>query len=253
MNLALNLNFDLALLRLVGRFWAQTPLKSTLKIMKLIASFFLSLVLWAPAVRAELATGGATGSTSRSGTDSFAVEDSKSSKDAGSTSLLKEHLSEQERQEQLAAEKARIAARLKPADEALLRKLEAAKLKAAGAKDGPDTWVDSVLTPVKEAVQPLKETLDHLSKKDPEADKTLPLPKLPEPVVILSEDQKKRTQIVSILLWEQFIEQAKPWLLGGAVFLLLGIGLVQFMASSRSRPARGGDRRVVKSRRKGRV
>ena len=221
--------------------------------MKLIASVFLSWVLLAPAVRAELAIGGAAGNTSRSGTDSFAAEDSKSGKDANGSSLLKEHLSEQERQEQLAAEKARIAARLKPANEALQRKLEAAKLKTADNKEGPGTWVDSVLTPVKEAVQPLKESLDQLNKKDPEADKALPLPKLPEPVIIVSEDQKKRTQMVSAILWDQFIEDAKPWLIGGLAFILLGIGLVQLMVNSRVRASRGSDRRVVKSRRKGRA
>lgn len=220
--------------------------------MKLIASIFLSLLLQTPVVRAELAIGGATGNSSRSGTDSFAAEDSKSGKDANGTNLLKEHLSEQERQEQLAAEKARIAARVKPADEALLRKLEAAKPKTADGKEGPATWVDSVLSPVKEAVQPLKERLDQLNKKDLEADKALPLPKLPEVEVIVSEDQKKRTQIVSAMLWDQFIEEVKPWLMGGLIFILLGIGLAQLMVNSRGSASRESDRRVVKSRRKGR-
>lgn len=240
--------------------------------MNLIACL-LSLMLLAPALHAELATGAAagsaTGSQGRTALDgnSFSSEldkagrgagDSNSGKDAGDAALLKEHLSEQERLDRIAAEKARIAARLKPADEALKRKLEAEKLKSAGGKDAPETWVDSALAPVKEAIKPIKESLDQLHKKDGEADAARHVPKIQEPVLgVVPEEQKKRSQWVSAILWEQFIEDAKLWLIGGAVLLLFGLGFVQFFASSRtgsSRTSRSArpSRSPVKARHRGR-
>ena len=240
--------------------------------MKLIAHF-LALMLLAPALQAELATGAATGSATGTagrtalGGNSFSSEldkagghagDLNSGKSTGDAALLKEHLSEQERLDQMAAEKARIAARLKPADEALKRKLEAEKLKSAGVKDTPETWVDSALAPLKEAVKPIKESLDQLTKKDTEADAALHLPKIPEPVLVaVPEEQKRRSQWISKILWEQFVEDAKPWAIAGAVLLLLGLGLAQFFANSRGSSSRSPrntqtSRSPAKGRRRGR-
>ena len=236
--------------------------------MKLIAHF-LALMLLAPALQAELATGTAAGSATGTagraalGGNSFSSEldkasglagDSNSGKGVGDAALLKEHLSEQERLDRVAAEKARIAARLNPADEALKRKLEAEKLKSAGAKDTPETWVDSALAPLKEAVKPIKESLDQLTKKDGEADTALHLPKMQEPIlVVVPEEQKRRSQSVSTILWEQFVEDVKPWAIGGAVLLVLGLGLAQFLAKSGGGPSRSTptSRSPVKGRRRG--
>ena len=229
--------------------------------MKLIAHF-LALMLLAPALQAELATGTAAGSATGTagraalGGNSFSSEldkasglagDSNSGKGVGDAALLKEHLSEQERLDRVAAEKARIAARLNPADEALKRKLEAEKLKSAGAKDTPETWVDSALAPLKEAVQPLKETWEQFRKKEGEADKALPVPKAPEFVVVaVPEEQKRRSAWVNAILWDQFMEDAKPWLVGGGILMVILFGFVQFFANTpggsarpTSRPAKG--------------
>ena len=226
-------------------------------------------MLLAPALHAELATGAAAGSPGRTaqGGHSFSSEldkagreagDLNSGKDAGDATLLKEHLSEQERLDRIAAEKARIAARLKPGDEALKRKLEAEKLQSADGKDAPETWVDSAFAPVKEAIKPIKESLEQLNKKERDADAVSHAPKIPEPVLVaVPDEQKKRSQWLSEILWEQFIEESKPWLIGGGVLLLLGLGFVQFFASSRGGSARNtrstrAPRSPIKNRRGGR-
>ena len=230
--------------------------------MKLIAHI-LVLILLAPAVHAELATGSAAGTSGPAplGGNGFSNELEKANRDAANANagndasggaLLKEHLSEQEKLDKIAAEKARIAARLTPADEALKRRLELEKLKSTATKETPDGWADSLLAPLKEAARPLKESWDQLRKKDGAPDPALAVPKAPEPILILvPEEQKKRSQFISSILWNQLVEDAKPWLIGVGLLFVLGVGAVQFLANGKNASSRAS-RSPVKSRRRGR-
>ncbi|MEN9538548.1 MAG: hypothetical protein RLZZ126_783 [Pseudomonadota bacterium] len=162
----------------------------------------------------------------------------QAAKDNDPASLVKEHLSEQERVERAEAAKAAAALRLKLADDKTK-----ARLNAVGANKDPAADEDSLGAKVKGVLAPVKDAVDAVRGQPAAA--TDAASKLPEPVVLLPHNDAPKASggtsgAVNEMLWQQFKEDVKPWLIGiGVVGLAIG-GTVQLLMSRRSG---GGSRR----------
>ena len=207
--------------------------------MKTLAPFFVAYVLSATAW-AEITSGAAADAANRS-TDrpsltniiekanQDAASGASSAGDADSTKLLKDHLTQEQRAERAAAIKAAAELRLKKATPA-----DAAK--AAQAKTPEeDDWLTNASKTVKDAVRPVKENIDELRKT--EADAPLPPVRVTEPIIIVTEEQRKRERLVHGILWEQFVEDVKPWAIGFAIVGILLLGVYQWFKVAAKRPS----------------
>ena len=148
--------------------------------------------------------------------------------------LLKDHLTDEQRTERAAAIKAAAELRLKKASAA-----DAAKVATGNKVPEEDDWLSSASKTIKDVVRPVKENIDELRKTDELA--PLPPVKVPEPIIVVSEEQRKRERMTSSILWEQFVEDIKPWAIGlGILVVLLAIAYQWFRLAAKqpSRVAR---------------
>ncbi len=150
--------------------------------------------------------------------------------DADNTKLLKDHLTQEQRAERAAAIKAAAELRLKKATPA-----EAAKAAQTKAQEEED-WLSNASKTVKDVVRPVKENLDELRKT--EADAPLPPVRVPEPVIIVSDEQRKRERLVNGILWEKFVEDIKPWAIGFGLAGVFLLGVYQWFKVAAKRPSR---------------
>jgi hypothetical protein len=150
--------------------------------------------------------------------------------DADNTRLLKDHLTQEQRAERAAAIKAAAELRLKKATPA-----DAAKAAQSKAQEEED-WLTNASKTVQDVVRPVKENIDELRKTDAEA--PLPPVKVPEPLIIVTEEQRKRDRMVNGILWEQFVEDIKPWAIGFGIAGVLLMGVYQWFKVAAKRPSR---------------
>ena len=208
--------------------------------MKLLASLCVASLL-STSVWAEITSGAAADAANRTAdrpsltsiiekANQDAAAGTGTATDGDNARLLKDHLTQEQRAERAAAMKAAAELRLKkatPADTA----------KAAQAKtQEEDDWLSNASKTVKDVVRPVKENLDDLRKTGAEA--PLPPVKVPEPVIFVTEEQRKRERVVHGILWEQFVEDIKPWAIGFGVLAVVLLIAYQWFKAVANRPSR---------------
>ncbi len=160
--------------------------------------------------------------------------------EADNTKLLKDHLTQEQRAERAAAIKAAAELRLKKATPA-----DAAKAAQSKAQEEED-WLSNASKTVKNVVRPVKENLDELRKT--EAEVPLPPVKVSDPVIVVSEEQRKRELMVHGILWEQFVEDIKPWAIGFGILGGLLMIAYQWFKVAAKRPSRADLEATAKRR-----
>lgn len=210
--------------------------------MKFLAPFLAATVL-STAAWADITPGSAADSSNRAtdrpsltsiiekaNQDATSGTGTGAAADADNTRLLKDHLTQEQRAERAAAIKAAAELRLKKATPA-----DAAKAAQAKAQEEED-WLTNASKAVKDVVRPVKENIDELRKTEAEA--PLPPVKAPEPLIIVTEEQRKRERMVHGILWEQFVEDIKPWAIGFGIAGVLLMGVYQWFKVAAKRPSR---------------
>jgi hypothetical protein len=147
---------------------------------------------------------------------------------------VKEHLAEQERLEKEAAVKAAAALRLKEADAATRERV----LSQAGAKAVPeDELARQVQAAIKEAARPVKEAVDAVrGPSEASAAPAAPKPSTNESSG-LTDSQRRTNRALDNILWDEFVEQAKPWAIGLGVGVLLLVATAQVVSHGRGKSA----------------
>lgn len=146
------------------------------------------------------------------------------------TAGVKEHLAEQERLEKEAAIKAAAALRLKEADAATRERV----LNQAGSKAPPpeDELARQVQAAIKEAARPVKEAVDAV--RGPNDAPAAAKPSTQEPAA-QTESQRRTNSAVDRILWEELVEQAKPWALGLGIAVVLLVAATQLVSHGRGK------------------
>jgi hypothetical protein len=147
---------------------------------------------------------------------------------------VKEHLAEQERLEKEAAIKAAAALRLKEADAATRERI----LSQPGAKALPeDELARQIQAAIKEAARPVKDAVDAV--RGPGEASTAPAAAKPSTNESsgLTDSQRRTHRAVDNILWEEFVEQAKPWAIGLGVGVLVLVVTAQVVSHGRGKSA----------------
>ena len=66
----------------------------------------------------------------------------------------------------------------------------------------------------------------------------LPPVKAPEPLIVVTEEQRKRERMVHGILWEQLVEDIKPWAIGFGIAGVFLLGVYQWFKAAAKRPSR---------------